>query len=222
MEHGLNDIVFYIQKHIAHRTGCYNFSLVPDKPLGRPHLWNSFVEKITIDAELICQNSPECRQICHISDRWNAFKWITVGPIDFFYSETRPFSPNEAINDNLNLVLIYTSMYNYGDGVSIFIWQDVKTEIDSNLTSGTHVIICSSPWNSTTRMGYIPDSKVHGTNMGPTWGQQDPGGPHVGHMNFTIWDDIITRDANSEPWAEIWEFSQSRNVTLSMPSSSLR
>ena len=71
-------------------------------------------------------------------------------------------------------------------------------------------------------MGYIPDSKVHGTNMGPTWGQQDPGGPHVGHMNFTIWDDIITRDANSEPWAEIWEFSQSRNVTLSMPSSSLR
>ena len=25
----------------------------------------------------------------------------------------------------------------------------------------------------------IPDSKVHGANMGPIWGQQDPGGPHV-------------------------------------------
>ena len=25
-----------------------------------------------------------------------------------------------------------------------------------------------------------PDSKVHGANMGPIWGQQDPGGPHVG------------------------------------------
>ena len=24
-----------------------------------------------------------------------------------------------------------------------------------------------------------PDSKVHGANMGPIWGQQDPGGPHV-------------------------------------------
>ena len=24
-----------------------------------------------------------------------------------------------------------------------------------------------------------PDSKVHGTNMGPIWGRQDPGGPHV-------------------------------------------
>ena len=34
----------------------------------------------------------------------------------------------------------------------------------------------------------IPDSKVHGTNMGPIWGQQDPGGPHVGPMNFAIWD----------------------------------
>ena len=32
-----------------------------------------------------------------------------------------------------------------------------------------------------------PDSKVHGTNMGPIWGQQDPGGPHVGPMNFVIW-----------------------------------
>ena len=34
-----------------------------------------------------------------------------------------------------------------------------------------------------------PDSKVHGTNMGPTWGRQDPGGPHMGHVNFAIWVD---------------------------------
>ena len=24
--------------------------------------------------------------------------------------------------------------------------------------------------------------------MGPIWGRQDPGGPHVGPMNFAIWD----------------------------------
>ena len=30
-------------------------------------------------------------------------------------------------------------------------------------------------------------NKVYGANMGPTWGRQDPGGPHVGHMNFAIW-----------------------------------
>ena len=34
----------------------------------------------------------------------------------------------------------------------------------------------------------IPESKVHGANVGPTWGRQDPGGPHVGHMNFVISD----------------------------------
>ena len=33
-----------------------------------------------------------------------------------------------------------------------------------------------------------PDSKVHGAEMGPTWGQQDPGWPHDGSMNFAIWE----------------------------------
>ena len=32
-----------------------------------------------------------------------------------------------------------------------------------------------------------PDSKVHGANMGPIWGRQDPGGPHVGPLNLAIW-----------------------------------
>ena len=32
-----------------------------------------------------------------------------------------------------------------------------------------------------------PESKVHGANMGPNWGRQDPGGPHVGPVNIAIW-----------------------------------
>ena len=32
----------------------------------------------------------------------------------------------------------------------------------------------------------VPDSKVFGANMGPIWDRQDPGGPHVGPMNFAI------------------------------------
>ena len=31
------------------------------------------------------------------------------------------------------------------------------------------------------------DSKVQWANMGPIWGGQDPGGPHVGPMKFAIW-----------------------------------
>ena len=30
-------------------------------------------------------------------------------------------------------------------------------------------------------------SKVHMANMGAIWGREDPGGPHVGPMNFAIW-----------------------------------
>ena len=36
VEHGLNDITFYVEKHIAPRTICYNHPLVPDKPLRAP------------------------------------------------------------------------------------------------------------------------------------------------------------------------------------------
>ena len=36
------------------------------------------------------------------------------------------------------------------------------------------------------------DIKGHGANMGPIWGRQDPGGPHVGPMNFAIWVNFRT------------------------------
>ena len=44
----------------------------------------------------------------------------------------------------------------------------------------------SGPWFGVASQTF-PDSKVHGANMGPIWGWQDPGGPHVGPMNFAIW-----------------------------------
>ena len=33
----------------------------------------------------------------------------------------------------------------------------------------------------------VPDSKVHGADMGPTWVLSAPGGPHVDLMNLVIW-----------------------------------
>ena len=32
----------------------------------------------------------------------------------------------------------------------------------------------------------VPESKVHGANIGPTWVLSAPDGPHVGLMNFAI------------------------------------
>ena len=53
----------------------------------------------------------------------------------------------------------------------------------------------SQGWNamsvSPTLLGFYPDSKVHGTNMGRIWGRQDPGGPHVVPMNFAVWVRLI-------------------------------
>ena len=48
----------------------------------------------------------------------------------------------------------------------------------------------------------IPDSKVHGANMGPIWGLKNPGGPHVGPMNFAIWDMICHNDRTLVPTPE--------------------
>ena len=31
-----------------------------------------------------------------------------------------------------------------------------------------------------------PDTMVRGANMGPIWGRQDPGGPHVGPTNLVF------------------------------------
>ena len=42
-------------------------------------------------------------------------------------------------------------------------------------------------------IGYFPDSKVHGTIVGPIWSRQDLGGPHVGSVNFAIWVGIRNR-----------------------------
>ena len=35
-----------------------------------------------------------------------------------------------------------------------------------------------------------PDNKVHEDNMGPTWGPQDPGGPHVFPMSLAILEEL--------------------------------
>ena len=43
--------------------------------------------------------------------------------------------------------------------------------------------------NNSSNNNNNPDSKVHGANMGPIGGRQDPGGLHVGPMNLAIWEE---------------------------------
>ena len=67
----------------------------------------------------------------------------------------------------------------YSHNVNLY---DVKWKRERHHSAVTRVLWClKSPKNR-------PDSKVHGANMGPTWGRQDPGGPHVAPMNLAIWE----------------------------------
>ena len=46
----------------------------------------------------------------------------------------------------------------------------------------------------------FPDSKIHGANMAPIWGQQHPVGPHVGPMNFAIWVILVFISGVVKQW----------------------
>ena len=45
----------------------------------------------------------------------------------------------------------------------------------------------------------IPDSKIRGANIGPTWVLLAPDGPHVGPMNLAI-RDVITFIGSCGMW----------------------
>ena len=61
-------------------------------------------------------------------------------------------------------------------------------------------------YNGNLYSGKTPDSKIHGANIGSTWGCQDPGEPHVGHTNLAIWDTIFiltpSTDVDSVNWLQ--------------------
>ena len=75
---------------------------------------------------------------------------------------------------------------------------------------------CASPeeWKGqrievTGNIHVTPDNKIHVANMGHTWGRQDPGGPHVGHIKLAIREHTII----CQNWAstglnlsECWHF----------------
>ena len=49
----------------------------------------------------------------------------------------------------------------------------------------------------------IPDNKVHGAHVGPTWAMSAPDGPYVGPMNFAIWDVLHIMDIPSEDLVDV-------------------
>ena len=67
MDHGLNDIGFYVQKHIALRAVCYNFPLVREKPLGHSHMWESSLWRNYATIIYIYMDIDDLKQGCNNS-----------------------------------------------------------------------------------------------------------------------------------------------------------
>ena len=79
----------------------------------------------------------------------------------------------------------------------ILFYAVIRQKENSNITLLMHtacadsiheLYMCSMCCYS--RIKAQPESKVHGANMGPTWGRKDPGGPQVGPMNIAIWEGL--------------------------------
>ena len=70
-------------------------------------------------------------------------------------------------------------------GAATSVWISQPT-VDVNLIDGPPDSICNHDLVAVATYDFL-DSKVHGANMEPIWGRQDPGGPYVDPMNLTIW-----------------------------------
>ena len=88
--------------------------------------------------------------------------------------------------NSLHIGPVTRKMFPFDDVIMVYHFQNSWYTMSWLYVHALHLDFCSIC--SVDRLVFTyPDSKVHGTNMGPTWGRQDPGGPHVGHMNLAIW-----------------------------------
>ena len=76
-------------------------------------------------------------------------------------------------------------------------WLIFTKEVIGRRITKSNALTVGRPWGDIFPQILIPDSKVHGANLGPICGRQDPGGPDVGPMNFAIWFALYYRIANT-------------------------
>ena len=90
---------------------------------------------------------------------------------------------NVVINDTVNNSFYWSPSFSGLHRHSSPILTSRKREAGS-IRRFPLTFICLIYW---VRTWMYPAIKVYGANMGPVWARQDPGGPHVGPVNFAIW-----------------------------------
>ena len=84
---------------------------------------------------------------------------------------------------------IYIYIYIYNLTLNSSLWMFLRFGLTWR-TERFIVRICSGSFSNYLVSNRIPDNKVHGANMGPTWVLSSLGGPHVGPMKLAIWDGL--------------------------------
>ena len=85
-------------------------------------------------------------------------------------------------------------------GAATSVWISQPT-VDVNLIDGPPDIICNHDLVAVATYDFL-DSKVHGANIEPIWGRQDPGGPYVDPMNLPIWVYCTHTFSNTHSYVE--------------------
>ena len=86
----------------------------------------------------------------------------------------------------------FASLHNNSNKI-LFIVHHTANHIHSRVNSGYWLSQRKEPL-----LRNAPDSKVHGANMGPIWGRQDPGGPHeLCYLRPSLIDWVYIQNSNA-------------------------
>ena len=106
-------------------------------------------------------------------------------------------------------------------------WDDITNEAFSSVATKAIFSMISRPQGTSPGMNFkpcvnIPGSKVHGANMGPTWGRQDSGGPMLAPWTLLSGIPLINElDQNSAAFARLllhnsWHLRLNSNSNYSL------
>ena len=116
---------------------------------------------------------------------------VNMGPTWVLSSQDGPHvGPMNLGMRDVILVIIYSECNNRLHGSVQAVGMPLVVAGIGLKISSTTTTMCTLA-ETTRHLRYYLYSKVYGANMGPIWGRQDPGGPHVGPIIFAIWVWII-------------------------------
>ena len=100
---------------------------------------------------------------------------------------------------NMNGWILTMNFRGSGLNEATYAWRQVMSSVTKECAG--HDNVKTKRWHYFNEIRWPieanPDSKVRGASMGPTWGRQDPDGPHVVPMNLAVWE------MNSIPFNEV-------------------